>query len=222
MRVDPVFREFLGRYGSFTSRVDFPAASAEALSGRLPPELVDFWRAVGLGVWGWGRFQFCDPVAMRGVTGLVFGGDREFVAERMHLYGYGALGLLFFWSEDRRDAVEVDLVSLSASSLFETNRADRAFEALAGTIGNLEHVAYGARDPSTREDVLPELLGRHGGLANGEVLGYVPALAFGGSPDFANLRKVSAPEHFAILAQIAGIELYRVKGGTQFVRMLGE
>lgn len=222
MRVHSTFRELLSRYGSFTSRIDFPASSAEALNGRLPEELLDFWRAVGLGVWRHGRFQFCDPVAMRGLTALVFEGEREFAPDRMHLYGHGGLGRLFFWNEDRRDAVEVDLVRLAASSLFENNRADHGLAALAGTIGNLDHPVHGARDPATGQDVMADLLRGHGGLANGEVLGYVPALAFGGSPDFGNLKKLRALEHFAILAQIAGIELFRVKGGRQFVRVLGE
>lgn len=222
MSVHAALRDLLREYGAFTSRVDFPASSAEALDGRLPRELLDFWRAVGLGVWRHGRFQFCDPVAMRGVTELVFGDDRGFVSERMHLYGYGGLARLFFWSQDHNDGVEVDLVHLDATSLLETNRADHAFEAFLGTLANLDHVLYGAADPRSGRDVLPDLLRHHGGLANSEVLGYVPALAFGGSPDFGNLKKMDATAHFAILAQLGEIELFRIKGGRSFARTLGE
>lgn len=222
MSVHAELRDLLRRYGPFTSRIDFPAASGEALAGRLPAELLAFWRAVGLGVWRQGRFQFCDPVAMRGVTQLVFEGDREFVPDRMHLYGYGALARLFFWSEDYNDGVEIDLVRLTATSLLERNRADHAFEAFLGTLANLDHAIYGAADPGSRGDALPDLLHHHGGLANGEALGYVPALAFGGSPSFANLKKLEASAHFAILAQIGAIELFRIKGGRSFVRVLGE
>lgn len=222
MSVHAAFRDLLREHGAFTGRVDFPAASGEALAGRLPQELVDFWRAVGLGVWRHGRFQFCDPLAWTGVTKLVFGGDSEFVAERMHLYGYGGLSRLFFWSQDHNDGVEVDLVHLAATSLFERNRADHAFEACLGTLAGLDHAQYGARDPRSGQDVMADLLRHHGGLRNGEVLGYVPALAFGGSPDFGNLKKLDANAHFAILAQIGEIELFRLKGGRRLVRVLGE
>lgn len=221
MSVHAAFRDLLRQYGPFTSRTDFPSSSGDALAGRLPKELLDFWRTVGLGVWRRGRFQFCDPMAMTGLTKLVFDGDRDFVPDRMHLYGYGGLGTLFFWSEDRQDGVEVDLVHLAASSLYETNRPDRALEAFTGTIVNLDHALYGAIDPRSGHDVLADLLQRHGGLANGEVLGYVPALAFGGSPDFANLKKLQAHAHFTILAQIGEIELFRIKGGRRFERVLG-
>ncbi|AEJ11416.1 GAD-like domain-containing protein [Pseudomonas putida S16] len=47
-----------------------------------------------------------------------------------------------------------------------------------------------------------------GMLKHDEMYGFVPALAFGGSSDLANLEKVKAVEHLILLSQIATLEPY--------------
>ena len=46
-----------------------------------------------------------------------------------------------------------------------------------------------------------------GPLQFGEVYGLVPALGLGGAYDLEHLRRVAAPGHFSILAQIGPFEL---------------
>ena len=46
----------------------------------------------------------------------------------------------------------------------------------------------------------------------GECYGFVPALALGGSPDIANLKRLKAPEHFAIVVQTVDFKLVDVEG----------
>jgi hypothetical protein len=45
-------------------------------------------------------------------------------------------------------------------------------------------------------------------LTQDEMYAFVPALAFGGSRDLANLEKVKAVEHLILLSQIATLEPY--------------
>jgi len=48
---------------------------------------------------------------------------------------------------------------------------------------------------------------RLGPLAPGEVYGFFPALQLGGAYTIESLRRVKAPEHFALLAQLAPMNL---------------
>ena len=61
-----------------------------------------------------------------------------------------------------------------------------------------------------------------GPLQPGEIYGFVPALAFGGTPGLENLHRLSALEHFSILAQIDTPKLMDFKPWPpKFVRDIG-
>jgi hypothetical protein len=51
-----------------------------------------------------------------------------------------------------------------------------------------------------------------GPLEIGECYGFFPALALGGSPELEHLKRVSAPEYFAIVAQTMDFNLIDVQG----------
>lgn len=59
-------------------------------------------------------------------------------------------------------------------------------------------------------------------LSPGEVYGFFPALAMGGSARLDTLRKVKALEHLAFLAQLGPARLMDYRSGREsFVRELG-
>ena len=61
-----------------------------------------------------------------------------------------------------------------------------------------------------------------GEVALGECYGFVPALKLGGQAKVENVRRMSALEHFSILAQLGPVELFDYSDMSQkFVRHLG-
>lgn len=53
---------------------------------------------------------------------------------------------------------------------------------------------------------------KYGSLEIGECYGFMPALALGGLQDMEFVRRLKAPEHFAIIAQTVDFNLIDVEG----------
>lgn len=216
------FQYLVSEYGDFTDVKTVAADDLKSLREVFPAEFIDFLQEAGVGVWQRGRFQFCNPIEMTELCRLIFAGDADFKPERTFIYGYGAIGRLFVWNADWNETMEIDLPRLEATSLLNKKAKERGMGAIVSSILYLDQGFYDLLDPESAKPVLAKTLKKHGFLRVGEVLGYFPALAMGGSGTPETLKKVSALEHFTFLAQLGPIKLNRVQeGGGKFLRNLG-
>lgn len=221
--MDKSFQFLFSEYGQFTDSALIAADSAQFLRGVFPAEFVDFLQKAGIGVWQKGRFQFCDPLGMTDIVKLLFDGDADFHPDRTFIYGYGATGRLFIWNADWFETFEIDLPRLEAAGLLNRNKKAEAKDTIVSAILYLDSGLYDLIDPATGKLILAKFVAKHGALKLGEVFGYFPALALGGSGALDTLKKVRAVEHFALLAQLGAPKLYRIQeGGRKLVRHLGQ
>ena len=234
--MDESFQFLMSEYGPFTDSTALSAESAAVMRKDFPEEFVGFLEEAGLGVWQSGRFQFCDPLGMTGVVELIFDGDRDFYPDRTFIYGYGATGILFAWNSEWKQTVTINLPELEASSLLRRNKRSRNTkkkksyiertdewqikETIVSSVLYLDGEYYDLTDPKTGKPVLAKFLKKHGALSCGEVYGYFPALALGGSGALDTLKRVQAVEHFTLLAQLDSIQFRYIHDGD--VRPLGK
>ena len=108
-----VFNALVDKYGAPTNAVSIAPAELDALAGRLPPELLEFWQKYGLGMWLNGKFQFCRPADYADIVEQIFEGDPDLLPPATHLVGFSAFGELLLWNEQHK-RVLVDLVWLTA------------------------------------------------------------------------------------------------------------
>jgi hypothetical protein len=173
----------------------------------LPKPMVDFLS-------NFGRCQFLDgllnvihPADLQSVLDLVFEDDRDLGGENAYSFAYSAFGTIYFW-HPRLGLGDVNLVSgqVTCDEIVNPN-PDRS---------NLENTIYVPflleRDSHDLFDVSDKPLFKRalrtlGPLGLLECYGLVPALAFGGESVLENLKRISAREHFAILAQATGFTL---------------
>jgi hypothetical protein len=112
-----------------------------------------------------------------------------------HVIARSAFGTLYLWGEQTGDTLRIFAPASCGFSSAADNDVDRDFQM---------RVFFGSlwRDTNDVEGLFAPALKQLGRLAHDEMYGFVPALALGGAPTLANLKKVKAVEHLVILAQI--------------------
>jgi hypothetical protein len=184
-----------------------PAADADAMARRVPPALIDFWKRHGIGIYADGMLHLCNPRRYDGLLPLLVGNDGEIHAKDLALYAFSAFGELFLWHQ-RFGGVEINLMSgdvAAAGYLAPDTIGDPDLD-LEARLVTFDRDLYDAKDETGRP-LFDRAVSALGELRLDECFGFVPALALGGAPNLANLRRVAALEHFAILAQAAPLTL---------------
>jgi hypothetical protein len=156
-----------------------------------------------------GAIQLAHPLDYRGILALIFEADSEFSHNNCHVYAHSAFGKLFAWHLSH-GFVSIDILSGSVicpiltKSIRRTEGFERTFIAPFG-IDNDFYDLVG-------KPLFKRAVKKLGPLEIGECFGFFPALALGGSPELEYLKRVSAPEHFAIVAQTMEFNLVDVQG----------
>lgn len=202
--------------------------SSEELSrygGVLPDGLIEFWRECGLGTWLEGRFQFCNPGKYQSIVDTLLNGDADYKPDRTFIYGFTAFGELYLWNQDFQ-FLAINLPRLWASGAATEAGWAPAPADIAVTAALVMLDQEGAADWREDSDKAPlmfqKVRGALGEVALGECYGFVPALKLGGLAKVETVRRMSALEHFSILAQLGPVELFDYSDMSQkFVRHLG-
>lgn len=219
--LSPIFEELIGgRVGRALSLAD---DALSAFDKAIPSPLVDLYRAVGLCSIRGGRLQLCDPTTFRGILALVFGQDEQFGHESCHAFAFSPFGTLYCWS-DEFALVIVDLIGGKVTSRGALGKIKPGSK-----VENLIYLPFSLSDDALDLDdddgrpLFLRAVERLGEPDLGECLGFFPALAFGGPRRLDHLRRVRAPEHFAIIAQASEFRLVDVQGygETKVVRAIG-
>ncbi|MDO5612456.1 MAG: GAD-like domain-containing protein [Paracoccus sp. (in: a-proteobacteria)] len=194
----------------------------------LPASLYELIRDKGYCRFHGGSFTMVNPIEMRPVSAQIFGADPDLDHRTCHMIGYSAFGDCYFWSDQLHDFN----VEMALGRVF-SRRLTRPEQTLNPKVSPAQ-LASGMiphRDSYEFYDYLDQpMLDRcieaYGMPAPGEIYGFVPALSIAGVGSIfqrvENIKRVSAPEHLSILAQMGDRYLMRlVPGGIQPVRKIG-
>ena len=197
------FNILLDAFGPPVNAVPMAPAELEALAGRLPPELLAFWREYGLGMWLDGKFQFCRPTDYADLVRQIFEDDPDLLPSATHMVGFSAMGQLLLWNEQHK-RVEVDLPWLTARvDAFDARKPGGPTHfSLVTPLSHLDH--EGSFDVFEQTDAAEPLFARArarlGPLDLGQCYGFVPMLALGGSAKLDRIERLDAEIHFSLLA----------------------
>ena len=215
--MNKIHEEIIDKYGQATSKVSFTSQEHSALQKFLPDQVADFCFDIGRSILRNGLIQSCHPDDMRGVLALIFGADKDFSHKNCHAFAYSAFGVIFFWMEE---------YGYGNISIYEGRLTHKSFVKgqHAGPMAvNAVSVPFWLSDQALdfEDDAGKPLFKRAakklGSLEIGECYGFVPALAFGGVADIAHIKRLKAPEHFAIVAQTMEYNLIDVQGYGQSI-----
>lgn len=208
------FAEIPLRAGPPSDVQEVPSEIVESYRGRVPEALLEFWQEVGWCSYQNGYFWVCDPRMFAGVLAEVFKDDPEYADSDFVIFKYDAFGKLYGWS-NRYKIVMLDIAAYNP--VFSTQEdevrpetpepwSDEKYIANSIALAREEREYYAENDLNDFERGLASL----GRLRDGEIYGYSPAFALGGSGAPETLIKAQIVEHLLMLVQFVriGIERY--------------
>ncbi len=221
------FEFLLSEFGKSADPVFLTDEEIAYCRGRLPDSLLEFWRQVGLGAWGNGVFQFCRPADCANIIETVFKGDPEVNAHDCTVFGYEAFCQLPVWHRTL-GRIKVDLLFAEVDGDFTAT--DMKQLEIRNKLGPERLIATGLYSVDKDSDIKDEdgtpmfkrAVRALGAPQRDECFGFVPAIGLGGARRLEYLRRVRAPEHFAILAGLNRFRLVTLKDLEMVpVRMIG-
>lgn len=174
----------------------------------VPPSLLEFWKECGYGKVLDGYFQFCNPTSYQPLVDQIFEGDADFDPKLICPVGFSAFGRLLLWHKEFF-TIKVDLVNLEMSCKYFFNKHAEKYDAdvvIASALNGLDARANDENDENGKP-LFKRTLAKLGSLQLGNIYGFKPALALGGSPILKNLVIYSAFEHMSLLSQLGEIQL---------------
>ena len=221
------FVELVGKYGPPANAVHMPPAELDALEGRLPQELLAFWRKYGLGSWLNGKFQFCRPADYADIVEQIFDNDPDLLPSVTHLVGFSAFGELLLWNEKYQMAL-VNLSRLVArvDAFDALEPGDPSYFPMTTPLFRLDfgHSFDVFEQDDAAEPLFARALARLGPPDLGQCYGFVPMLALGGSAKLDRIERLDAAVHFSLLAGAGPCRLMAVQtlgGNETLLRYLG-
>ncbi|KJY90515.1 MULTISPECIES: GAD-like domain-containing protein [Pseudoalteromonas] len=173
---------------------------------QLPERLLEYWQEYGFCGWGNGIFWTVNPseysdVLKAWLENINF--DKKEKIENYNVIGLSAFGEIIVWGKESGNSIDINS---AYGMIFPSDNTDKLIERGEERMIDLFYAVL-SKESLDLDDIndLPlfeRAVEKLGPLENGEIYGFVPALALGGEPKLENLQKVKATEHLAFLADL--------------------
>lgn len=185
-----VFDLFLNKYPPGNDLRKPTAEKLAQFQGKLPEELLAFWKKYGFGNYGGGLLKIIDPTDYVDTLTLWLGQQEDCFPILMT--GFGTLFIYRKLSETADDICLLD-IHYRRSGSFSTGFSDF-----------FEHIL--PAEPFAEQflpvDLFQQASVKHGGLAENEIFFFAPALALGGAESIQYIKKGNAVVHQHLLFEM--------------------
>lgn len=185
-----VFDLFLNKYPPGNDLRKPTAEKLAQFQGKLPEELLAFWKKYGFGNYGGGLLKIIDPTDYVDTLTLWLGQQEDCFPILMT--GFGTLFIYRKLSETADDICLLD-IHYRRSGSFSTGFSDF-----------FEHIL--PAEPFAEQflpvDLFQQASVKHGGLAENEIFFFAPALAFGEAESIQYIKKGNAVVHQHLLFEM--------------------
>ena len=202
---DENFTVFVEEFGEATHRVEVPQSSLEKYRGKLPDQLLGYWREEGWCSYADGLVWTVNPDDYEDLVDEWLEGTPLKQIDRYHIIARSAFGDLYACGE--RGGRNLTIVcALRGISAVQKELRPKNKEALDRSI----QAFFGARETAdcdlkdqNRKPLFSRALKKLGPLTPDEMYGFEPPIVAGGPLLLENLHKVSLDQHLTILRQLA-------------------
>ncbi|GGY27439.1 GAD-like domain-containing protein [Pseudoduganella albidiflava] len=193
--MDENFEYFLEKMGPSFDKQHVPLSSIERYRGKLPDQLLAYWKAHGWCGYADGLFWTVNPQEYEPVLESWIGDTPFMEQDAYHIIARGAFGDLYLWGEKTGDSLSIfapGSYCFPTDSILIGEKMNLGVQAFFGLL---------SRDENDFADMFEDACQKLGRLKRDEMYGFFPALALGGPSTLDHLQKVKAIEHLVILAQ---------------------
>ncbi|MES2740133.1 MAG: GAD-like domain-containing protein [Pseudomonadota bacterium] len=199
--MDENFKCFLEDFGPAIDKRHVPPSSIERYRGKLPDQLLAYWKEHGWCGYADGLFWTVDPQEYEPVLKAWIGNTPFMEKDAYHIIARGAFGKLYFWGEKTGDSLMVfapGSYCIPNESIFVGDKMNFGMQVFFGGLSRGENDFDGMFGPALKN------LGR---LKQDEMYGFVPAIGLGGASTLDHLHKIKAVEHLVLLAQLESLNV---------------
>jgi hypothetical protein len=194
--MDENYALFVKKFGEGTLRRDVPESSIDYFRGKLPDQMLTYWKEYGWCSYAVGLFWTVNPQEFEPALDAWLSDTHYAENDTYHVSARSAFGDLYCYGEKTGFSLEIDcLGSYVVTSKPVMPGADLDWET---------QFFFGmqSRDVNDFADLFAPALEKFGPLDHDEMYGFVPALALGGQSKLKYLQKLKTVEHLMILSQL--------------------
>lgn len=202
---DEDFLLFIDEFGEANSAEVVPEAALRRWAGRLPGQLLTYWRQEGWCSYGRGLVWTVDPDAYEALLPQWLEGTPLAELDTFHVFARSAFGDLFLCGEQSGANATVCCSINTITAVAKELRAkdDELKDASIRAFFAASFRADFDRSDIAKKPLFDRAFARLGVMAPDEMYGFEPALALGGTPVLDHLRRVKTQQHLALLRQLA-------------------
>ncbi len=201
-------------FGAPSGGVHADPQTIEKYRGSFPQAFIQVWMKYGFASTQNGWFWIADPDLLRPVLDELFDGDNTFGDGRFLPFAYNAFGGINLWNPTSHTCADISFSRNVVTTYYENfyhlepkdpHSRRKTDDELIGVTFYTPSDEDSPRGTDGRRLFMPALEAL-GPLSPGEIYGFFPAIALGGTFSLENLKRVKAVEHLTFLASLADFE----------------
>ncbi|MFX1683018.1 GAD-like domain-containing protein [Mitsuaria sp. CC2] len=201
---DEDFEAFIEEFGEADSRQPVPESDIAAWTGKLPDQLMAYWREEGWGRYGEGRFWFVNPADYEDIVDEWLENSPLEQIDSFHVIARTAFGKLYLCGQRSGQSATINCAT---NAVFAVPKRLKPKTPDARDMSILVFLGVDREecdlDDEDGKPMFARAMKALGPLAEDEVYGFEPALVAGGRMRVENLRKLKIDQHLTILRQLA-------------------
>ena len=201
---DEDFEVFIEEFGEASRRTEVPTESFESWKGKLPDQLLNYWKEEGWCAYAEGLFWTVNPDDYEDLVDEWLHDTFLEQIDAFHVIARSAFGELFLWGAKSGGSATISCATNSIiclSSNLKRQLSDPDF--YVRTFFSNKSIERCDLDDELGQPLFKRALAKLGPLEEDEVYGFEPALVLGGNMLLDNLRKLKLDVHLTILRQLA-------------------
>ncbi len=204
---DEAFAYFVKKFGERTCPIEADPAVIEKYRGRLPEQLLTYWRHEGWGAWKDGLFWVVNPDDYAAVLEAWIADTPLEGADQWHVIARSAFGRLYLFGENTGAEININApfntCTASSSDLKRKLSKSELDENIRSFFAFMDVDEPDAID-TNKKPLFNRALKKLGYLEPHEMYGFEHALVAGGPNTLDNLAKVEIAPYLLMLRDLGG------------------
>ncbi|MEB3792241.1 MULTISPECIES: GAD-like domain-containing protein [Acinetobacter] len=178
-----------------------PEETLKKYQGKLPNQLLEYWKAFGFSGWGNGLFWLVNPDDYQDVLDAWLEHIELPPHEEYFVFGRSAFGDLIIWGTIHGRCLKISSVTSQIFPNMEKMEQGEEDFILRNYISTPTKKTFDFKDYKNKP-LFDRAVKKYGVLKPNEVFGFEPALILGGEAKIENVRKLPIISHLQFLASL--------------------
>ena len=198
------FEMFIENMGEATTSIEVPSIAIEKYRGKLPNQLLQYWKDEGWSGYHNGLFWLTNPEDYDDLVDEWLDDTPYESIDHYHVIARDAFGALYLWGEYHNQYFTI--LSWTHSIIAQDGKLETKSDDPDGTLLSFFVMTEPEDfdiDDQNGEPLFERARAKFGDLEQDEMYGFKHAIATGGQILLENLEKVKLDQHLTILRQLA-------------------